>query len=408
MTEMQKKKQNNKNVPNLRFKGFEGEWIETTLGDCSQSLDYGMNAAAVEFDGENKYIRITDIDESTSKYISDLPVSPEGELEEKYLVKENDILFARTGASTGKTYLYHIEDGKLYFAGFLIRAKINSTNNACFIFNQTKTSFYNKWVKLTSMRSGQPGINSQEYASFRFWIPSKQEQDKIASFLSLLDGRIQTQNKIIAQLQTLMRGLGEQLFKQQVRFRDDKGNDFPEWEEKFGNEVFENISDKNHNSDLPILAITQEHGAIPRDLIDYNITVTEKSIESYKVVQVGDFIISLRSFQGGIEYSKYKGICSPAYIILRATIPINKIYFKYYLKTDKYITELNKKLEGIRDGKMISYAYFSEIPLLIPSIQEQTLIANFLSLMDEKTETEKKILQQYENQKKYLLQNMFI
>ena len=85
---------------------------------------------------------------------------------------------------------------------------------------------------------------------------------------------------------------------------------------KFGNEIFENISDKNHNSDLPILAITQDNGAIPRDLIDYNVTVTDKSIESYKVVQIGDFIISLRSFQGGVEYSAYKGICSPAYIVL--------------------------------------------------------------------------------------------
>jgi type I restriction enzyme S subunit len=205
-----------------------------------------------------------------------------------------------------------------------------------------------------------------------------------------------------------MQGLSEQLFRQQIRFKENNKNDFPDWEEKFGNKVFESISDKNHNSDLPILAITQEHGAIPRSLIDYNITVTEKSIENYKVVQVGDFIISLRSFQGGIEYSNYKGICSPAYIILRAVIPINEVYFKYYFKTGKYITELNRKLEGIRDGKMISYGYFSEIPLLLPSIAEQTRIANFLSSIDEKIATEKVVLQQYENQKKYLLQNMFI
>ena len=94
---------------------------------------------------------------------------------------------------------------------------------------------------------------------------------------------------------------------------------------KYGNEIFLNISDKNQTSNLPILAITQEYGAIPRDLIDYKVTVTDKSVESYKVVQIGDFIISLRSFQGGIEYSNYKGICSPAYIVLRSIIPINKM-----------------------------------------------------------------------------------
>jgi type I restriction enzyme S subunit len=75
-----------------------------------------------------------------------------------------------------------------------------------------------------------------------------------------------------------------------------------------GNLIFESISDRNHNSDLPILAITQEYGAIPRDLIDYQVSVTDKSVETYKVVDIGDFIISLRSFQGGIKYSNYRGI----------------------------------------------------------------------------------------------------
>ena len=86
------------------------------------------------------------------------------------------------------------------------------------------------------------------------------------------------------------------------------------WEQYFGNQLFDQISNKDHDSSLPVLAITQEHGAIPRDLIDYQVYVTDKSIESYKVVEIGDFIISLRSFQGGIEHSRYKGICSPAYI----------------------------------------------------------------------------------------------
>ena len=96
-----------------------------------------------------------------------------------------------------------------------------------------------------------------------------------------------------------------------------------EWEYLNGNELFATISNKNHNSNLPILAITQEQGAIPRNLINYNVVVTEKSLESYKVVEIGDFIISLRSFQGGIEYSYYKGICSPAYIILRKKNTLN-------------------------------------------------------------------------------------
>jgi signal transduction histidine kinase len=108
--------------------------------------------------------------------------------------------------------------------------------------------------------------------------------------------------------------------------------------------LFNSVTNKNHNSDLPVLAISQEHGAIPRHLIDYKVSVTDKSLESYKIVEVGDFIISLRSFQGGIEYSTYKGICSPAYIILKPIVEIERLFYKYYFKTDKYIIELNKKL----------------------------------------------------------------
>ena len=85
------------------------------------------------------------------------------------------------------------------------------------------------------------------------------------------------------------------------------------------------------------------------------------SYECYKIVEIGDFIISLRSFQGGIEYSKYKGICSPAYIILRKKININEYFFKHFFKTDMFIKKLNKNLERIPDGKMVSFKQFSEI-----------------------------------------------
>src|SRR5690554_5523260 len=124
------------------------------------------------------------------------------------------------------------------------------------------------------------------------------------------------------------------------------------WSTKFGHVVFDQISNKNNSSNLPVLAITQEHGAIPRDLIDYHVSVSEKSIGSYKVVEAGDFIISLRSFQGGIEFSRYKGICSPAYVILRLRHGYVEDYFRHYLKTSRFIGELTKNLEGLRDGKM--------------------------------------------------------
>ena len=157
-----------------------------------------------------------------------------------------------------------------------------------------------------------------------------------------------------------------------------------------------------------MLAISQEFGAIPREMIDYQITVSEKSVSTYKIVEIGDFIISLRSFQGGIEYSNYKGICSPAYIILRPFIDVNRYFYKLYLKTERYIKLLNKNIEGIRDGKMISYKQFSDIKLPYPSIEEQNKIAIFLSSMDTKIEQTQKQLESSKEFKKALLQQMFV
>ena len=157
-----------------------------------------MNAPAKEYDGKNKYIRITDIDEETCTYKYDDVVSPNALLEEKYKVLDNDILFARTGASTGKAYLYDKKDGLMYYAGFLIRGNVKPDFNSKFVFLQTQTQKYKKWVDIMSIRSGQPGINSQEYSSFKFHLPpSKVEQDKISTLFTLLDVRITTQIRVI-------------------------------------------------------------------------------------------------------------------------------------------------------------------------------------------------------------------
>ena len=191
-----------------------------------------------------------------------------------------------------------------------------------------------------------------------------------------------------------------------LRFPEFQGNgiDFVH-----GNKLFKSITNKNHNSDLPILAITQDQGAVPRDQIEYNVTVTDKSLSNYKVVEVGDFIISLRSFQGGIEYSRFKGICSPAYIILRKREEnISELYYKYFFKTWKYIQSLNRNLEGIRDGKMISYSQFSSVKVPYPrSFKEQQKIADCLSSIDDLIDAESRKLKALEKYKKGLMQKLF-
>lgn len=229
-------------------------------------------------------------------------------------------------------------------------------------------------------------------------------------FTTILSETMQNTNEYKITLQTIQ-SIGKKtnfMNKQQInipklRFPEFKG----EWQTKYGELVFKSVSNKNHNSDLPILAISQEFGAVPRELINYNISVTDKSIESYKVVEIGDFIISLRSFQGGIEFSNYKGICSPAYIILQPFAEIDRAFFKYYFKTSRYIKRLTKKLEGIRDGKMISFKYFSDAKLTFPTLPEQTRIASFFTVLDQKIaqlKQKKNLLEQY---KKGVMQKIF-
>ena len=153
------------------------------------SFDYGLNAAAKQFDGVNKYIRITDIDDESHKFITSDMTSPDTDLSiaESYKLIENDILFARTGASVGKTYIYKKSDGLMYFAGFLIRARLRTEFNADFVFQSTLTKSYTQYISVTSQRSGQPGVNAQEYAEYKFMLPTEKEQAKIAKLFTNLD-----------------------------------------------------------------------------------------------------------------------------------------------------------------------------------------------------------------------------
>ena len=156
-------------------------WEEVSLSDVADGFEYGMNAAATSFDGEHKYIRITDIDDDDHTYIDCDPVSPSGVLEEKYRVIEDNILFARTGASVGKSYLYRKTDGDLFFAGFLIRIHVKEGVDSEYVFLNTLTEEYDKWVLLESARSGQPGINAEQYRRYRFKLPSLMTQRRIAA-----------------------------------------------------------------------------------------------------------------------------------------------------------------------------------------------------------------------------------
>ncbi len=191
----------------------EGEkWEEVSLSDVADGFEYGMNAAATSFDGEHKYIRITDIDDDAHTYIASAPVSPSGDLEEKYRVRENDILFARTGASVGKSYLYRKTDGDLFFAGFLIRIHVKEGVDSGYVFLNTLTEDYDKWVLLESARSGQPGINAEQYKRYSFKLPPLKIQKQISGIVQKMDEQIKREYLCLRLLQKQRDGMLQQLF----------------------------------------------------------------------------------------------------------------------------------------------------------------------------------------------------
>lgn len=196
-------------------------WKMVKLGEClKQKPDYGINAPAVPFDNHlPTYLRITDITEDGYYSKKDI-VSVASQDAMKYVMDEGDLVFARTGASTGKTYLYNLKDGMLVFAGFLIRVRTDANVLLPEFFKyQTQTPQYKNWIAANSMRTGQPGINGNEYEDFSVPIPYKNdkpdlvEQRRIAAILSGIDAKIAAEEKVLEKYEKVKKGMMERMLK---------------------------------------------------------------------------------------------------------------------------------------------------------------------------------------------------
>lgn len=389
-------------VPELRFKEFDGEWNKIQLNRICTFFSGGTPTSTCKdyYQGNIPFIGSGNIyDSNVAKFITEEALKSSS----SKLVEVGDLLYALYGANSGEVGISKMY-GAINQAILCIRTKSERIEfiHCLLILNKER-------IVAKYLQGGQGNLSANIIKRLKYHFPSLPEQQKIASFLTAVDKKIQQLTKKKDLLAKYKKGAMQQLFSEKLRFKDENGNGYSDWDWVGGNELFDNISDKNHNSDLPILAVTQDQGAIPRDLINYKMIVTEKSVASYKVVQIGDFVISLRTFQGGIEFSDYHGICSPAYNILRpSSEEVDSGFYKLYLKTSYYIKQLQKNLEGIRDGKMISYKYFSEIKLPFPSLSEQQKIARYLSSIDTKIESVQNQITQTQTFKKGLLQQLFV
>jgi type I restriction enzyme S subunit len=399
-------------APKLRFKGFNDNWNKTSLFEISENVAYGMNAAAVEFDGIHKYIRITDIDEETGTFKPNPQTSPDGNKDDKFKLKEGDIVFARTGASVGKSYLYNPKDGNLYYAGFLIKFSLINAD-PFFVYSITLKESYNKWVHIYSMRSGQPGLNAEEYKALKIHLPSVPEQQKIASFLSAVDEKIQLHTHKKELLTQYKKGVMQQLFSGKLRFKDEQGKDFPEWEEKkLGNLTFKVGKKNSKNIKYPIYSINNQEGFRPQseqfDGLDSNDRGYDISL--YKIFDAKTFAYNpARINVGSIGYSHNikEGIVSSLYVCFKTKEILDDLYLLSYFETYKFKKDILRFEEGgVR--QYLFFENFSQIKIPLPSIEEQKIITKFINEIDLKIKVISSQIAQTQTFKKGLLQQMFV
>lgn len=202
-----------------RLPGFGGEWEVKRLGDCLLSNpDYGINAPAAAYsDNLPVYIRITDIDDD-GRFNPSPRVSVDSPYSGNYILQDGDVVFARTGASVGKSYRYRVQDGPLVFAGFLIRVRPNpKLLMPDFLAGSVTTKGYWNWVRLMSMRSGQPGINGNEYATLPLLLPPIEEQAAIAEVLSDMDAELAALEARRDKTRLLKQGMMQELLTGKTR-----------------------------------------------------------------------------------------------------------------------------------------------------------------------------------------------
>lgn len=407
--------ENKKYIPALRFPEFQNdrEWKIVLLKDFTERIKSKVGnallrpisiSAGIGFvDQKNKFGR----DISGNQY-SNYIVLKKGEFAYN---KGNSIKYPQG-------CVYQLKEFEIVACPnvFVCFRIINNSVCPDFMSAYFASNYHGKQLQqyITSgVRSnGLLNISAETFLGIKTPLPSLSEQKKIADCLSSLENYINATKRKLELLKEHKKGLMQRLFPAkgkttpELRFPEFQNNG--EWNYEHGDILYDSIANKKHKSDLPILAITQENGAIPRDEINYRVIVEDKSIEGYKVVEIGDFIISLRSFQGGIEYSRYKGLCSPAYIVLRKRH--SKIYddfYRHYFKSFQYIKELNRNLEGIRDGKMVSYKQFADIKLPNPCYEEQCKIAKVLSSIDDVIQIHIEKISALELHKNGLMQQLF-
>lgn len=255
--------------------------------------------------------------------------------------------------------------------------------------------------------TAQQVLSLKKLGQLKYSLPLVAEQKKIAEILSTQDKAIELQGRKIEELKRFKKGCLEKMFPR-------KGQKVPEtrfpgftgdWEQRKAKELFVSTADKGY-PELPVLSATQDRGMIRRDENSINIFHDKKNEAGYKRVLPGQFVIHLRSFQGGFAHSAIEGITSPAYTVFGFSEPEkhDSEYWKYVFTSKSFIQRLETVTYGIRDGRSISYEEFLTLGFVYPSKAEQTAIARYLDKLSDLITLHQRKLEEMKRQKKALMQ----
>lgn len=401
-----------KNVPDIRFKGFDEEWkicqlkqfaFKVTRKNCDKEFTKTFtNSAEFGVINQNEYF--------------DRTISNSENIGGYYVVENNDYIYnprVSTLAPVGP-----INRNKLGYTGVVsplyLVFKVNNIDKDYLdvFFN---TNLWHRYMKLEGncgARFDRLSISDELFFEMPIILPSNEaEQYQIASYFRQLYIQISEQEKILEKLKQLKSACLISMFPQQgetvprVRFKGFDG----EWNEQKAENIFRQFIEKNR-PDLPVLSATQDRGMVTRKAIGYDISHDKRNECTYKHILPGQFVIHLRSFQGGFAHSDIEGIASPAYTVFefRDKNQHNDIFWKYIFSSKSFIKQLEKITYGIRDGRSISFDEFKDMKFIIPCVKEQHQIASYFRNLDIQISEQEKRLEKLKQIKAACLDKMFV
>jgi len=321
-------------------------------------------------------------------------------VEGRYYVNKGDLLFAWSGTKGVSFGVRKWEKQQAILNQHIFKISIKGEKLLYeYTFLVLKFVQSNIEEKAHGFKSSFVHVKKHDLDKTGLPLPPLPEQRRIAAILTTWDTAIAKQQQLIDALQIRHRALMQQMLSGKKRLKGLRGR----WKVVKAKEIFINSSTKN-NGDEELLSATQERGIIPRDMLEGRVTMPSGETNSYKLVEPGDFVISLRSFQGGLEYSQYRGLVSPAYTILKYYKPLNRDFFRFYFKSTEFISRLSVAVIGIRDGKQISYEDFCGIKVPFPNLEEQIAIGTILRTSENEIQTHRRRLAALQQQKRGLMQ----